>query len=248
MDGNTLFGLYIGKYARIKKNSKGAKRTLAKLFLNNLYGKFSTSPDASYKAYGIGEDGVMDFAEVGKYDESRCKYIPIGAAITSYAKIFTITAAQNNYEHFIYADTDSIHCWGDPEDIHDIPIDANEFNNWKCESCWDMGLFVRQKTYVEHITHEDFEPVNPYYNVKAAGMPDACKNLFLRSTEDGQIHEDDDPEFKKLLKDPVAQEYLATHRTIDDFKIGMTIPVGKLRPKVVEGGVVLVPVPFTMKA
>ena len=42
-------------------------------------------------------------------------YIPVGSAITSYARNFTIRAAQMNYfgkdkPGFIYADTDSIHC------------------------------------------------------------------------------------------------------------------------------------------
>ena len=39
-----LFTNYINYYMEIKKNEKGAKRSIAKLFLNGLYGKFATNP------------------------------------------------------------------------------------------------------------------------------------------------------------------------------------------------------------
>lgn len=44
-----IFDEYINKYAKIKKESKGALRELAKLFLNNLYGKMASSTDSSFK-------------------------------------------------------------------------------------------------------------------------------------------------------------------------------------------------------
>ena len=54
-----------------------------------------------------------------------------------------------------------------------------DFCCWKLESCWDVGIFTRQKTYIEHITHENCIPVEkPFYNIKCAGMPQKCKNLF----------------------------------------------------------------------
>ena len=42
-----IFDRYIEKYKKIKLESKGAKRELAKLFLNNLYGKMASSTDSS---------------------------------------------------------------------------------------------------------------------------------------------------------------------------------------------------------
>ena len=46
-----LFDSYIDKYRQIKMTSKGARRELAKLFLNNLYGKMAASKDSSVLAY-----------------------------------------------------------------------------------------------------------------------------------------------------------------------------------------------------
>ena len=46
-----LFDRYMEKYKKIKMESKGAMRELAKLFLNNLYGKMASSTDSSFKVF-----------------------------------------------------------------------------------------------------------------------------------------------------------------------------------------------------
>ena len=74
---------------------------LAKLFLNNLYGKTASNTDSSSKLAHIKEDKPIGFMTI--------------TAITSDVRNFIIRSTQKNYrgvnEHrFIYADTDSIHC------------------------------------------------------------------------------------------------------------------------------------------
>lgn len=44
-----IFDKYIEKYKQIKLNSKDGVREIAKLYLNNLYGKMATSPNSSFK-------------------------------------------------------------------------------------------------------------------------------------------------------------------------------------------------------
>lgn len=220
-----LFDIYINKYKEIKQNSKGAMRTLAKLFLNNLYGKMASSDVSSYQRPYI-ENGVLKFELVEEH-KKKAGYIAVGSAITSYARNFTIRSAQMNYygEHrkgFIYADTDSIHCDLAPDEIKGIKVHPTNFCCWKLESSWDKGIFVRQKTYIEHVTQEDLEEVEkPYYNVKCAGMPQSCKNIFIKEMEEG----------KKSMK---------------DFHVGLKLS-GKLLPKRIDGGVILVDTDFTMK-
>ena len=51
-----IFDQYINKYKKIKMENKGAKRTEAKLFLNNLYGKLATSMISSFKYAEVAED------------------------------------------------------------------------------------------------------------------------------------------------------------------------------------------------
>lgn len=238
-----IFDEYINKYKQIKMNSKGAQRQIAKLFLNNLYGKLATSMISSFKYATLDNEGVVHFSIQDEMNKEPI-YIACGSAITSYSRNFTIRAAQANYygadKHgFKYADTDSIHCDLPASKIKGIRVDDNDFCAWKLEAYWDSAIFIRQKTYVEHVTHEDREPIdNPYYNIKCAGMPDKCKKLFLKSiSTDTNITND------KYTKE--EQLFLKTKRTIDDFTFGLTIP-GKLLPRTIKGGVILEDTNFTL--
>ena len=244
-----LFEDYISKYKLIKMTSTGAVRELAKLFLNNLYGKMASSTDSSFKVAQQKDDTSLGFLEV-KANDKKPGYIAVGSAITSYSRNFTIRAAQKNYygvdkPGFIYADTDSIHCDLSPEEIKGINVSDTEFCCWKLESCWDEAIFTRQKTYIEHIVKENLKEIDtPYYNIKCAGMPDKCKDLFLmtlNATEEQikgyQSSENIDDEYK---------EFLSKSRKLTDFKVGLLIP-GKLLPKRIPGGVVLVETTYEMR-
>lgn len=211
-----IFDEYINKWRDIKIRSTGAMRTLAKLFLNNLYGKMASSSDSSFKVCFINKEGGISYLDQEE-NEKQVGYIPVGSAITSYARNFTIRTAQKNFDNFVYADTDSIHCICSPDELIDVPVHKTAFCHWKLETCWDEAVFVRQKTYMEHVTHKDLVPVEkPYYDVKCAGMPDKCKENFLRD------------------------------HTIKDFKIGLVVE-GKLVPKRIKGGTLLVETTYEMR-
>lgn len=239
-----IFDKYINKYKEIKINSKGAQRELAKLFLNNLYGKMASSTISNFKVAYVKDDKSIGFYTQTANDKEP-GYIAVGSAITSYARNFTIRAAQMNYygadkDGFIYADTDSIHCSLPPEKIVGIKVHPTNFCCWKLESCWDIGFFVRQKTYVEHVIAEDCETIEkPYYNVKCAGMPERCKNLFLHSLEGYTLDASDGYSEEE-------QKFLKTKRKLEDFNIGLRVP-GKLLPKRIRGGVLLVETTYEMR-
>ena len=169
--------------------------------------------------------------------DKRAGYIPIGSAITSYARNFTIRAAQKNYHGknkrgFIYADTDSIHCDLKPEELVDVPVHPTDFCHWKIESSWDKAWFVRQKTYIEHITAHDLVPIDStYYDIKCAGMPDRCKKKVEAKFNGQDVEEKEDENIPN---------------TMEDFKQGIRV-FGKLIPKHISGGVVLKEDYYTMK-
>ena len=246
-----IFDKYIDKYKKLKLESKGAKRELAKLFLNNLYGKMASSKNSSFKYAYIRDDNSVGFVQVPEFDK-KPGYIPVGSAITSYARNFTIRAAQKNYHGidkpgFIYADTDSIHCDLEPEEITGIRVHPKDFCCWKLESCWDEAIFTRQKTYIEHVVKENLEPVKPYYNIRCAGMPEKCKELFLWSMQ-GLTEEQWKTEHKKEWDkmDDDKKKFVLQKRDITDFKIGLIVP-GKLVPKRIRGGVLLVETTYEMR-
>ena len=247
-----IFDSYIDKYKKIKLESKGALRTLAKLFLNNLYGKMASSTDSSFKVAYPKDDNSIGFLNVPENNKSA-GYIAIGSAITSYARNFTIRAAQQNYygtdkRGFIYADTDSIHCDLQPEEIKGIKVHDKDFCCWKLEASWDIGLFVRQKTYVEHVIAEDLQPIeHHYYNVKCAGMPQRCKELFLTSIGEEYKNANEKIELGEVRD--YEKEFInnkGNKRTLTDFKIGLTVP-SKLMPKRIQGGILLVDTTYQMR-
>ena len=218
----------------MESSNNPSKRTLSKLFLNNLYGKTATSPDSRFKMGEMTDDGIIEFYindDTGK----KPGYIPIGSAITSYARNFTIRAAQKNYhpgKHgFCYADTDSLHCDLSIGEVAGVELDDNEFCKWAHESNFDKARFIRQKTYVE------VEGDN--YNIKCAGMPQRSKDLFLHS-----IFQD----YEGMEDQFTAEElkFIQKKRTLNDFKRGLKVP-GKLRPKHIPGGVVLVDVDYEIR-
>lgn len=237
-----LFDQYIEKYKKIKMESKGAMRTIAKLFLNNLYGKMAASTDSSFKM-AVMQKGELKFITIPE-NNKRAGYIPVGSAITSYSRNFTIRAAQKNYygkdkPGFIYADTDSIHCDIPVEQVNGINIHNKNFCCWSIESQWDIGWFVRPKTYIEHVTMSDMEEVEPYYDVKCAGMPENCKQLFLKSMQGYEIKPDD-----KFTEDEI--EFISKKRELTDFDIGLCVP-SKLMPKRITGGIILKETTYKMR-
>lgn len=196
----------------------------------------ASNTDSTYRLCILDSEGFIRQYLIPANDK-KAGFIAIGSAITSYARNFTIRHAQLNYESFIYADTDSIHCNCTELELIGIQTHATDFNKWKIESYWDEGLFVRQKTYIEHITHEEGQALEkPYYNIKCAGLPDRCKRLFLESMGEDYIENKTDEEIA----------FCDIPRTLADFKQGLIIP-SKLRPKRIDGGIILEKTTYEMR-
>lgn len=240
-----IFDQYIDYYKEIKVHSKGAKRTEAKLFSNNLYGKMAASPDSSFKVASLDQNGILRYNDVERHDKTP-GYIPIGAAITSHARYFTITHAQENYygpdkPGFIYADTDSLHGDLSAEEWKDIHIHPTEYGCWKLEGEWDKAIFVMPKTYIEHVVKSDGKKCAPRYSITAAGMPKECKEYLNRSLLGIKV-----AKREKAHMDKDVVKFINTPRTIKDFKTGLIIP-GALKAMNIPGGVLLSPRNHTMR-
>lgn len=179
-----MFKDYIDYWMHIKETETGAKRQLAKLMLNSLYGKFATNPKARKKIpYLDPDDNIVRY----KYDDPELRepvYTAMGCFITAYAREKTIRSAQAVYERFIYADTDSLHLIGydEPEGLE---IHPTHLGAWKNEGRFTDSKFIRAKTYMETVDGVD--------KVTCAGMPDNVKekvtydNFASGSTFDGKL-------------------------------------------------------------
>ena len=174
-----VFTKYIDKWITRKieatKSENKGMRTLAKLMLNSLYGKFATSQDVQSKIPYLGEDDIIHYS----YSEKTRKkglYIPIGCFITAYAREKTIRTSQAIKDYsiekygkdlYIYSDTDSIHTLLPIDELTKFcDIDDVELGKWKHEASFTKARFVRQKCYLEEIDEE--------VKITCAGMPKSC--------------------------------------------------------------------------
>ena len=197
-----LFDDYIDKWMAVKANSTGGARTIAKLHLNSLYGKFAKNTDVTGKVPVLDNGAVK--LEMGDHEESNPVYTAMGAFITAYARRDLINSAQANYDRFLYCDTDSLHLRGTEEP--DLHLHPTELGAWKVEHegrAFDDAVFLRAKQYCERFGDHD--------DVHIAGLP-------------------------MEIAERVRLEDMLHPRTWS----------GKLVPKRVPGGVVLVDTTFTL--
>ena len=162
-----LFKDYIDKWNKVKMestlNGNKAMRTLAKLMLNALYGKFALNPNVQSKIPWY-DNGIVKY-KLGEKETRDPIYIPAGTFITAWARHKTISSAQKVYDRFVYADTDSLHLIG--TEIPDmLEVDPVKLGAWKHESTFTRARFIRQKSYIEEI--------DGVLNITCAGMPDRC--------------------------------------------------------------------------
>lgn len=223
-----IFKSYIDYWneLKVKATKEGNKplRTIAKLMLNSLYGKFAASPEGRSKIPYL-DNNIVKY-KLSELEERTAYYLPISIFITSWARDKTIRSAQEVYHRFIYADTDSLHLEGT-----DIPenllLSDTELGKWKIESTFKRGKYLRQKCYIEDVVTpvdeiEKFKKENPeclhlvskdsIINIVCAGMPKGCyKNVTWENFDYGSVFD------------------------------------GKLGVKHTDGGIVLVDTTFTIK-
>ena len=242
-----IFDRYINKWKNRKieadKEGNKVKRTTAKLFMNSLYGRFGRNPTNVYKVAEEADD-ISDLNYIAEEGEDNVPlYIPIASAITSYARCYTVNAANRNYDYMAYSDTDSCHLVL-PDGIkpQGMKLHDNELGCWKQENEAEHSIFIRQKTYLEFSGKgEEAE-----FDIKACGMPDRSKMLLTENIKgnkpkNGILKVDD-----KLIKlSNNEQQFFEDDLTVHDFKQGLSVP-GKLLPRLIKGGTILVEVDFTI--
>lgn len=217
-----MFNNYIDKWIEVKQKASidgnAGMRTLAKLMLNALYGKFGLRIDCKSKIPYYEDDEVK--YKLSEPETREPVYIPMACFITAWARYTTINAAQSVYERFIYADTDSLHLIG-----HEVPegldVHPTKLGAWDYELQADASKFIRQKTYIEHPcgkSMESYKKKDPIlyeqcngWKITCAGMPKECYKYV----------------------------------TPENFRVGMKFG-GKLQAKRVIGGVILKEIDYTI--
>lgn len=159
-----IFDDYLNYWREIKETSRGGDRQIAKLFLNNLGGKFGTNPDCTPKIPVL-KNGVLAL-ELGPREERAPVYVPAAAYMTAWARLELLTAIHANRSRFLYCDTDSMHLLG-TEPPTGIALHDTHFGAWKVEGTFTRARHLRPKAYIWDL--------NGRKEVRCAGMPDNIK-------------------------------------------------------------------------
>jgi len=159
---------WIAEKIKAAEEGNKPKKTIAKFKLNNLYGKLGQSIDNTFEFYAsLNKEGVVVWHKrlVDCDENTTYKYMPMAVAITAYARAKLCQMIRAAGNRFIYADTDSVHIFGDYE-IPNIDCHPTRLGAWDCESHFSGGKWIRAKAYAEYI--------NNAWQYKLAGCPAAC--------------------------------------------------------------------------
>lgn len=225
-----VFASYIDHWTEIKETSTGGKRTIAKLMLNSLYGKFGTGLDVTGKYPVFNENGVVAYKR-GPEESRDPVYTSVAVFTTSYARDRMIRTAQACGDRFLYCDTDSVHLSGlKPPDID---IHPTRRGAWKFEGRFNRAKYLRPKTYAEEFTVFKQGRLVDELDVKCAGFSEQFRGVILHDGEGNEIvKEGDVPEMRPI--------------TLDDFNVGFHTSYGRLAKEHAPGGVILRRAPFTI--
>jgi hypothetical protein len=89
-----LFDEYTNKWKKVKEESTGGVRAIAKLYLNSLYGKFGTRRTVTGK-HPVLKDNHVALVKA-EHEERDPVYTAMACFITAWARDFTIRACQKN--------------------------------------------------------------------------------------------------------------------------------------------------------
>ena len=162
---NGVFKNYVNRFRDMKENAKNkSERRIAKILMNSLSGNLAKNIKRE-SVYFLEENvdkimrkcnddasdnivkAIQECGNVVKTMSRSHSYITIGAAITSIAMCITVKAAQANYKHFLYSDTDSLHLDCDVDEVVGLRIDDKELGAWKVEHRFKRASYIQQKVY-----------------------------------------------------------------------------------------------------
>lgn len=141
---HNLFKQYVEPLYELKSSAKGAARDLSKRLLNGLYGKLGAR--TVYQRY-IPQliEGALKYIPSG-VEHIEPQYTPAAAFITAYQRRYLSEAINENYERFLYCDTDSMHMRGE-EPPKMLYISNNELGAFKLEEVAHRARYLAPKFY-----------------------------------------------------------------------------------------------------
>ena len=167
---NYVFKDYIDRWYKVKENAKNdVERSLAKLMLNSLYGKFGMNDNRVSKIPLAIDDKIIYRVEE---NNTTYYYKEVASYITSKARCKLASFMNRCGDNFLYCDTDSVYYIG-----HEIPdvfkdvVDAKKLGYWKYEGHYTRFKSLKAKCYIKQLDDGTIER-------RIAGCPKECAELI----------------------------------------------------------------------
>ncbi len=159
-------------------------RFIAKRYMNSPYGKFGMDPNKENVIPMLNPKGFISMRDQTEDEkknnrEPKANHVAFASAITSHARAITVNAAQQNYDNFIYCDTDSIHL---TKPAKGIEMHKTELGKWDFEGQFPLAKYLGTKLYAH------FDENKNVIEVKGASMtPDVKKHITYDNFKFGTI-------------------------------------------------------------
>ena len=167
---NNVFKDYIDRWYKVKENAKNdTERSLAKLMLNSLYGKFGMNDSRVTKIpCAIGDSIIYRTIE----NNTTYYYKEVASYITSKARCKLASFMNRCGDKFLYCDTDSVYYIGHeiPEIFKDV-VDPKKLGYWKYEGHYTRFKALKAKCYLKQLDDGTIER-------RIAGCPKECAELI----------------------------------------------------------------------
>ena len=167
---NNVFKDYIDRWYEVKKNARNdVERSLAKLMLNSLYGKFGMNDSRITKIPVEIDDKIIYHT---MENNTTYYYKEVASYITSKARCKLASFMNRCGDNFLYCDTDSVYYIGHeiPELFKDV-VDAKKLGYWKYEGHYTRFKALKAKCYLKQLDDGTIER-------KIAGCPKECAELI----------------------------------------------------------------------
>ena len=141
-----FFKRYADTFIAIKNREQGIRRAIAKILLNSPYGKTAENGFEEIYKYSLDENDEVVKELIGySLEDERYQYLPIAIAITSSARFYLLTTAEEiGFNNVLYMDTDSIKFFDKPVSFK---FDPNLLGAWKDEGKAVLFKTIAPKKY-----------------------------------------------------------------------------------------------------
>ena len=167
---NNVFTNYIDRWYKVKENARNdVERSLAKLMLNSLYGKFGMNDSRITKLPVAIDDKIIYHTTE---NNTTYYYKEVASYITSKARCKLASFMNRCGDNFLYCDTDSVYYIG-----HEIPdifkdvVDPKKLGYWKYEGHYTRFKALKAKCYLKQLDDGTIER-------RIAGCPKECAELI----------------------------------------------------------------------